>query len=105
MYCYDKFCKYCIVTMTRGKERSRLPQDIIQEVRHLAANGYQEITLLGQNVNAYGKDFEDESYRFGHLMDDLHKIDIPRDRKSTRLNSSHVAISYAVFCLKKKSAS
>lgn len=83
MYGCDKFCTYCIVPMTRGKERSRLPQDIIQEVRHLAANGYQEITLLGQNVNAYGKDFEDESYRFGHLMDDLHKIDIPRVRFTT----------------------
>ena len=43
---------------TRGKERSRRPEDIIQEVRQLAAQGYQEITLLGQNVNAYGKDFD-----------------------------------------------
>lgn len=83
MYGCDKFCTYCIVPMTRGKERSRLPQDIIQEVRHLAANGYQEVTLLGQNVNAYGKDFEDTSYRFGDLMDDLHKIDIPRVRFTT----------------------
>ena len=55
MYGCDKFCTYCIVPYTRGKERSRLPQDIIQEVRELAAQGYQEITLLGQNVNAYGK--------------------------------------------------
>src|SRR5690625_7111890 len=69
--------------MTRGKEWSRLPEDMIQEVRHLAANGYQEITLLGQNVNAYGKDFEDESYRFGPLMAALHKIDIPRVRFTT----------------------
>ncbi|WP_217585539.1 tRNA (N6-isopentenyl adenosine(37)-C2)-methylthiotransferase MiaB [Lentibacillus saliphilus] len=83
MYGCDKFCTYCIVPMTRGKERSRLPEDIIQEVRHLAAQGYQEITVLGQNVNAYGKDFEDRDYRFGDLMNDLHKINIPRVRFTT----------------------
>ncbi|NGP44060.1 tRNA (N6-isopentenyl adenosine(37)-C2)-methylthiotransferase MiaB [Bacillaceae bacterium SIJ1] len=83
MYGCDKFCTYCIVPYTRGKERSRLPEDIIEEVRHLARNGYQEITLLGQNVNAYGKDFTDLDYRFGDLMDDLHKIDIPRIRFTT----------------------
>ena len=83
MYGCDKFCTYCIVPYTRGKERSRLPEDIIQEVRHLAAQGYQEITLLGQNVNAYGKDFKDIDYRFGDLMDDLRKIDIPRIRFTT----------------------
>lgn len=83
MYGCDKFCTYCIVPYTRGKERSRRPEDIIQEVRHLAAQGYQEITLLGQNVNAYGKDFEDMEYRFGDLMDDLRKIDIPRVRFTT----------------------
>ncbi len=83
MYGCDKFCTYCIVPMTRGKERSRRPEDIIQEVRHLAANGYKEITLLGQNVNAYGKDFEDISYGLGDLMNELHKIDIPRIRFTT----------------------
>src|SRR5690625_2745467 len=83
MYGCDKFCTYCIVPMTRGKERSRLPEDIIQEVRHLAAQGYKEITLLGQNVNAYGKDFEDRDYLFGDLLNDLHKIDIPRIRFTT----------------------
>jgi len=83
MYGCDKFCTYCIVPYTRGKERSRRPEDIIQEVRHLAAQGYKEITLLGQNVNAYGKDFEDINYRFGDLMDDLRKIDIPRIRFTT----------------------
>ena len=80
MYGCDKFCTYCIVPMTRGKERSRRPEDIIQEVRHLAAQGYKEITLLGQNVNAYGKDFTDIDYRFGDLLDDIRKIDIPRVR-------------------------
>lgn len=83
VYGCDKFCTYCIVPYTRGKERSRRPEDIIQEVRQLAAHGYQEITLLGQNVNSYGKDFEDQDYRFGDLMDDLRKIDIPRIRFTT----------------------
>ncbi|MBY6272518.1 tRNA (N6-isopentenyl adenosine(37)-C2)-methylthiotransferase MiaB [Caldibacillus debilis] len=83
MYGCDKFCTYCIVPYTRGKERSRRPEDIIREVRELAAQGYKEITLLGQNVNAYGKDFTDIQYRFGDLMDDLRKIDIPRIRFTT----------------------
>jgi tRNA-2-methylthio-N6-dimethylallyladenosine synthase len=83
MYGCDKFCTYCIVPYTRGKERSRRPEEIIQEVRHLASLGYQEITLLGQNVNAYGKDFADGSYGLGDLMDELRKIDIPRIRFTT----------------------
>lgn len=83
MYGCDKFCTYCIVPYTRGKERSRLPEDIIQEVRELAAHGYKEITLLGQNVNAYGKDIENRSYGLGELMDELRKIDIPRIRFTT----------------------
>ncbi len=83
MYGCDKFCTYCIVPYTRGKERSRRPEDIIQEVRHLAAQGYKEITLLGQNVNAYGKDFEDMAYGLGDLMDELRKINIPRIRFTT----------------------
>lgn len=83
MYGCDKFCTYCIVPMTRGKERSRRPEDIIHEVRHLAAQGYQEVTLLGQNVNAYGKDFDDLDYKFADLMNDMHKIDIPRVRFTT----------------------
>ncbi|MCZ0702632.1 tRNA-2-methylthio-N6-dimethylallyladenosine synthase [Natronobacillus azotifigens] len=82
MYGCDKFCTYCIVPYTRGKERSRLPEDIIQEVRHLAAQGYQEVTLLGQNVNAYGKDLEFD-YGLGDLMDEIRKIDIPRVRFTT----------------------
>ncbi|SDI95393.1 tRNA (N6-isopentenyl adenosine(37)-C2)-methylthiotransferase MiaB [Natribacillus halophilus] len=82
MYGCDKFCTYCIVPYTRGKERSRLPKDIIQEVRELARHGYKEITLLGQNVNAYGKDLEDD-FGLGDLMDELRKIDIPRVRFTT----------------------
>ncbi len=83
MYGCDKFCTYCIVPFTRGKERSRRPEDVIAEVRDLARQGFKEITLLGQNVNAYGKDLKDMNYRFGDLMDDMRKIDIPRIRFTT----------------------
>ncbi|WP_281887526.1 tRNA (N6-isopentenyl adenosine(37)-C2)-methylthiotransferase MiaB [Paenibacillus sp. YYML68] len=83
MYGCDKFCTYCIVPYTRGKERSRRPDDVIAEVRDLARQGFKEIMLLGQNVNAYGKDFEDIEYRFGDLMDDIRKIDLPRVRFTT----------------------
>lgn len=82
MYGCDKFCTYCIVPYTRGKERSRMPKDIIQEVRQLAAHGYKEVTLLGQNVNAYGKDLDFE-YGLGDLMEEISKIDIPRVRFTT----------------------
>ncbi|MFK7694020.1 tRNA (N6-isopentenyl adenosine(37)-C2)-methylthiotransferase MiaB [Paenibacillus sp. HJGM_3] len=83
MYGCDKFCTYCIVPYTRGKERSRRPQDVLAEIRDLARQGFQEITLLGQNVNAYGKDFEDLNYSFADLLADVHKIDIPRIRFTT----------------------
>ncbi|RKN86439.1 tRNA (N6-isopentenyl adenosine(37)-C2)-methylthiotransferase MiaB [Paenibacillus ginsengarvi] len=83
MYGCDKFCTYCIVPYTRGKERSRRPEDVIAEIRELARQGFKEITLLGQNVNAYGKDFADMTYLFGDLMDDVRKIDIPRIRFTT----------------------
>ncbi|GED53679.1 MULTISPECIES: tRNA (N6-isopentenyl adenosine(37)-C2)-methylthiotransferase MiaB [Brevibacillus] len=83
MYGCDKFCTYCIVPYTRGKERSRRPEDVIAEVRELARQGFKEITLLGQNVNAYGKDFEDIEYGFGDLLDEIRKIDIPRIRFTT----------------------
>lgn len=83
MYGCDKFCTYCIVPYTRGKERSRRPEDVIAEVRDLARQGFKEIMLLGQNVNAYGKDFEDIQYGFGDLLDEIRKIDIPRIRFTT----------------------
>ncbi len=83
MFGCDEFCTYCIVPYTRGKERSRSKDDIIAEVEELKALGYQEVTLLGQNVNAYGKDFKDQNYTFGDLLMDLDKIGIPRIRFTT----------------------
>ena len=83
MYGCDEFCTYCIVPYTRGKERSRRPEAILEEVRNLAKDGYIEVTLLGQNVNAYGKDFTDINYTFADLLKDLHKIDIKRVRYTT----------------------
>lgn len=83
MYGCDEFCTYCIVPYTRGKERSRLPEDIIKEVEELANNGYVEVTLLGQNVNAYGKDFVDRNYTFANLLDELNKTKIERIRFTT----------------------
>ena len=82
IYGCDKFCTYCIVPYTRGKQRSRRPLDIIHEVEQLVADGYQEVTLLGQNVNAYGKDFDFE-YRMENLLEDVAKTNIPRVRFMT----------------------
>ena len=79
MYGCDKFCTYCIVPFTRGKQRSRKMENILDEVKELKAAGYQEVTLLGQNVNAYGKDL-DESYDFSTLLESVAKIGIPRVR-------------------------
>ena len=79
MYGCDKFCTYCIVPYTRGKQRSRLPEDIIKEVEELKNNGYLEVTLLGQNVNAYGKDLN-INYNMANLLEDVAKTNIKRIR-------------------------
>ncbi len=83
MFGCDEFCTYCIVPYTRGKERSRNKDEIIKEVQELTRQGYQEVTLLGQNVNAYGKDFKDLDYTFGDLLMDLDKTGMPRIRFTT----------------------
>ena len=79
MYGCDKFCTYCIVPFTRGSQRSRLPKDILNEVENLKKEGYLEITLLGQNVNAYGKDLN-INYNMASLLEDVAKTNIPRIR-------------------------
>lgn len=82
IYGCDKFCTYCIVPFTRGKERSRLPEDIISELKELKKEGYLEITLLGQNVNAYGKDLNID-YTMGNLLEDTAKLEFERVRFTT----------------------
>ena len=79
MYGCDKFCTYCIVPYTRGKQRSRRFGDIIKEVESLKDNGYKEVTLLGQNVNAYGKDLELD-YDMSDLLEAVAKTGIERIR-------------------------
>ena len=74
MYGCNNFCSYCIVPYVRGRERSREPDRILAEVRQLAAEGYKEITLLGQNVNSYGKDL-DTPWDFADLLSALDKIE------------------------------
>lgn len=81
IYGCDKFCTYCIVPYTRGKERSRMPQDILAEIQELKDQDYKEVTLLGQNVNAYGKDLD--AYSMANLLEDVAKIGIPRVRFTT----------------------
>ncbi len=82
IYGCDKFCTYCIVPYTRGEQRSRDPKDIVREVEALVRDGYQEVTLLGQNVNAYGKDLDYE-YGMDKLLEDVSKTKIPRIRFMT----------------------
>ena len=79
IYGCDKFCTYCIVPFTRGKQRSRLKEDIVHEVEELVKDGYKEVTLLGQNVNAYGKDLS-LGYGMEELLEEVSKTGIPRIR-------------------------
>ncbi len=78
----DKFCSYCIVPYTRGQQRSRRWEDILKEVKRLKEEGYQEITLLGQNVNAYGKDL-DQGCTFADLLEKVSDTGIRRIRFTT----------------------
>lgn len=72
MYGCNNFCSYCIVPYVRGRERSRKPEDILNEIKELAKEGYREITLLGQNVNSYKGG---ENYNFANLLEDVDKIE------------------------------
>lgn len=77
IYGCNNFCSYCIVPYVRGRERSRLPQDIVKDIKYLASIGYKEITLLGQNVNSYGNDFNGEfsGYSFVDLLKEVDKTE------------------------------
>ena len=79
IYGCDKFCTYCIVPYTRGTQRSRKKEDILNEIKELKKKGYLEVTLLGQNVNAYGKDLY-KDYNLANLLSDVSEIGIPRVR-------------------------
>lgn len=85
MYGCDNFCSYCVVPLVRGRERSRKPEAIEAEFRQLVAEGYKEITLLGQNVNSYGKGLE-EPINFSELLRRLDRV--PGDYR-IRFMTSH----------------
>ncbi len=80
MYGCDEFCTYCIVPLTRGKQRSRKSEEIVKEVKDLVKHGYKEVTLLGQNVNAYGLDIGE---KFSELLEKLSQTGIERIRFTT----------------------
>lgn len=82
----DKFCTYCVVPYTRGQEVSRPPDSIVEECKKLVSQGYKEITLLGQNVNSYGKDKPEWSCLFHDL---LYKLDKIRGLERVRFMTSH----------------
>lgn len=85
-YGCNNFCTYCIVPYVRGRERSRKAEHIINEIKEMVDNGVVEVMLLGQNVNSYGKDFEDVNYDFSDL---IHDIDEIKGLRRIRYMTSH----------------
>ncbi|MCM1045711.1 MAG: tRNA (N6-isopentenyl adenosine(37)-C2)-methylthiotransferase MiaB [Candidatus Gastranaerophilales bacterium] len=85
MFGCNNFCSYCIVPYVRGRERSRAPEDILDEIRRLVADGVAEVMLLGQNVNSYGKTL-DNPMRFAELLQEVEKIE---GLKRIRFMTSH----------------
>ena len=75
IYGCNNFCTFCIVPYVRGRERSRKLEDIVNDAKKLAKEGYKDITLLGQNVNSYGADLEDKNANFANLLRELNKIE------------------------------
>ena len=74
MYGCNNFCSYCVVPYVRGRERSRKSEEIMKEARHLVSIGFKDITLLGQNVNSYGKGLE-EDINFAKLLRMINDIE------------------------------
>ena len=84
MYGCNNFCTFCIVPYVRGRERSRMPEDVVAEVRRAVAGGYTEVTLLGQNVNSYGKD-----HKRADFADLLRMVDEVEGIRRVRFMTSH----------------
>ena len=71
----NNFCTYCVVPFTRGRERSRFPKEILKEAQNIINEGFKEITLLGQNVDSYGKDLRDKNITLANLLRELNKLE------------------------------
>ena len=84
MYGCNNYCTYCIVPYVRGRERSRAPEEVVVEVRRAVAEGYREVTLLGQNVNSYGKDHKEADF-----ADLLRMVDEVEGIRRVRFMTSH----------------
>ena len=90
----DRFCTYCLIPFARGRVRSRNPENIIEEVKNIAKNGYKEIVITGIHIASYGKDFKDD-YKLINLLEDLDKID---GIQRIRLGSIEPLIMTEEFC-------
>lgn len=95
-YGCDNFCTYCIVPYTRGRERSRRMEDIVAEVASLKSNGYRQVTLLGQNVDSYGKDFH-KPHAFAELLEAVAQTGIDRIRFTTPYPSDFNTLVFDVM--------